>query len=84
MNAVTVTSILYVGMPASKVLELFELKLARQLRDVARLQRDCGMTENSHASYRMAQDIIRRMRTCNYTIPRHRRVRSLGWKGPVW
>jgi len=77
-------SILYVGEPASLVYERHMVRRAGLLRNKARVMRACGMSESAKATYAMARDIIRQLRTCNGTIPKHRRVASLGWKGPVW
>ncbi len=82
--AIAPQSILYVGEPASITYERRMIKRAFALRNKARIFRACGMEENTKAAYAMARDIIRQIRTCNGTIPKHRRLASLGWKGPVW
>jgi hypothetical protein len=89
------TSILYVGEPASIAYERRQLLRARQLRTSAHLMLAGGMVESYHATMRMAMTIVRNIRTrsegakaqgaaCNESIPRHRRIASLGWTGPIW
>jgi hypothetical protein len=77
-------SILYVGEPANISYERRQIRRAGALRNKARMFRACGMVESSKAAYVAAMRIIREVRTCNDSIPKHRRVASLGWKGPVW
>lgn len=77
-------SIIYVGEPASKVYQRHEVRTAYRLRDAARRMRACGARENARAAMKAAMLIIRNLRTCNESIPRHRRIASLGWTGPVW
>ncbi len=82
--AIAPQSILYVGEPASITYERRMIRRALSLRNKARMMRACGMMESAKATYAMARDLIRQIRTCNDTIPKHRRLASLGWKGPVW
>lgn len=60
------------------------LKRAALLRSKAHIMFASGMHENGRATLRMAMEIVRSVRTCNDSIPKHRRLASLGWKGPVW